>query len=146
MADSNSSTYVSGARSTLRLMWFLDFITQLIAGLLSDPSAQLSTAAKAAYKAALEPHHGWALKHTINAAMNFLPTRQAFFQGLAGPSPPAPQAAGAMPMTAGGGGAGAGYMTPAEIEGKLGAFLSTVEPVRQELWRYYGQLGLTQLP
>lgn len=54
----NSGSYVSGARSTLRLMWFLDFIHALLGGLLADPAASLSTAARAAYRQALEPHHG----------------------------------------------------------------------------------------
>lgn len=80
------------------------------------------------------------MRHTINAAMSFLPTRQAFLQGLAGPSVPTP-APGAVPAAG-----GAGELTPGTVEGKLGTFLSAVEPVRAELWRTFTQLGLTQLP
>lgn len=117
------------------------------------------------------PPAGFVVKHAIGAAMNFLPSRQAFFQGLAGPAaqpgasqpqaaPPqvmAPQPSGGtgMPMEMGGGsGMGGGMqmlqttsaMTPSDVEAKLGVFLASVEPLRAELWRFYGQLGLTNLP
>lgn len=57
-AASNSAAYVSGARSILRLLWLLDFVTALLGGLLQDPSAALPAVARAAYRQTLEPHHG----------------------------------------------------------------------------------------
>jgi hypothetical protein len=75
-----------------------------------------------AYAVALEPHHPWIIKKTILAAMHFLPHRKTFMDSLAAGSP-------------------AGELVP-----KLRDFLQLVERVRQELWRYYKEKGLTDLP
>lgn len=53
-------TYVSGARSLLRLLWFLDFLHSLIGQLLEDRK-ELRECAQVAYDAALAPHHPWIL-------------------------------------------------------------------------------------
>jgi predicted branched-subunit amino acid permease len=37
IANSNNSHYVSGARSLLRLMWFLDYVGTLLGNLLAHP-------------------------------------------------------------------------------------------------------------
>jgi hypothetical protein len=121
------------------------------------PRPSPGQAAKAAYRQALEPHHGWALRHTINAAMSFLPSRVAFFQGLAGPAAPVPgggigqpvqpavAAAGGVSMAAAASASG-GAGSSSSLESQLSSFLGLLEPVRAELWRFYGELGLTNLP
>jgi hypothetical protein len=50
---SNSWSYVSGARSLLRLMWFLDFIHALIGNLINEPAMELGECARKVRPAAL---------------------------------------------------------------------------------------------
>jgi hypothetical protein len=135
VAGTNTRSFVSASRSILRLMWLTDFIFLLLTRLVDAPDAQLSECAREAYKAALEPHHAWAVRTTIGAAMSFLPSREQFLRSLS--QDPLAPAAGGGGDAAGGGG----------IEDKLRAFLTTqLQPVRGELWRFYTEQGLTELP
>jgi len=119
---SNTRAYVSGARSALRMMWFLDFISALINGLLDNPTAELAECTRKAYTAALEHRHTWIVRTAIGSAMYFLPTRTAFLASL-----------------------GSGRPTE-ELEPSLREFVVLVERVRKELWAYYAAHGITDLP
>lgn len=117
----NAGTYVSGARSLLRLMWFLDFLAVLIRLLLED-ALELKECAQKAYDEALAPHHPWVLRTTIGAAMYFLPYKAVFWKNLAGSDD----------LTV--------------VKPKMREFLEEMEPVRAELWRFYNEHKLTGLP
>ncbi len=77
-------SYVSGARSLLRLMWFLDFVYHLLRHLLDNPAATLRDSATVAYDTALAPHHPWLLRKTIAAALMVLPPKATFLKCVAG--------------------------------------------------------------
>lgn len=75
------STFVSASRSVLRLMWFLDFVTTLLRGLLEDGEGKsLSQLARGAYDSALAPHHPWLLRQTVSAGLLMLPSKDAFLE------------------------------------------------------------------
>ncbi len=80
VASRNDWTFVSGSRSLLRLLWFLDFVALLLAHILEQPGAPLKDAASVAYEAALSPHHPWILRKTIHAALHMLPTKETFLK------------------------------------------------------------------
>jgi len=117
--------YVSGARSVLRLMWFLDFLQSLLSQL-SDPACtkELKECAQVAYDHALAPHHPWILRKTIGGAIYFLPHKATFWGNLAT----------------------AGATDAATLQSRLSTFLAAMEPVRVSLWEFYRAHGLTELP
>lgn len=117
-----SGPYVSGSRSLLRLMWFLDFISVLLTTMSSSASKELKECARDAYEAALAPHHPWIVRKTVSAAMFILPKRETFIRNLAAPN------------------------TPESVQPVLAALLAEVEPVRKELWAFYTQHKITDLP
>jgi hypothetical protein len=118
--------YVSGARSVLRLMWFLDFLQSLLAQLADPASAkELKDCAQTAYDTALAPHHPWILRKTIGGAIYFLPHKATFWGNLA---------------------AAGGSADPVAMQARLGTFLEAMEPVRASLWEFYRRHGLTELP
>ena len=121
--NSNTWTYVSGSRTTLRLMWFCDFISLLITHLLEDETVELHDCARRAYVVALEPHHTWVVSTAIHTAIHFLPHRADFMAGLAENS-----------------------SSPEELQERLRVFLGLVTPVREALWKYYRDNNLHELP
>lgn len=120
----NDSKFVSGSRSLLRLMWFLDFLNALISRLLNEgDSKELRLCAQEAYDEALGHHHPWILRKTIGAAMYLLPSKDSFLHTLAGDA-----------------------STPAELRPRLQDFLTTMNPVRLALWAFYDAHGIRDLP
>lgn len=117
----NSSKYVSGARSTLRLMWFLDFLCAFITRLLEDKE-ELRDSASAAYDEALAPHHPWLVRKTVQGAMYFVPHKATFWRNLAGTD------------------------DRSVIVPLMAAALEKMQILRQQLWAYYGEHKLTDLP
>jgi len=120
--ENNKHHFVSGSRSLLRLMWFLDFIYHLMHNLTSQADKELSESAQNAYDTALAPHHPWLLRKTIGAAIYFLPHRAQFLQNLD------PEA------------------TEEVIIKRLLEFLECMNPVRLYLWKHYESLHITDLP
>ena len=120
--NSNTWSYVSGSRTTLRLMWFCDFISLLIGGLLENDTIELGDCARKAYSVALEPHHTWLVKQAIHTALHFLPARRDFLASLAEGS------------------------TPEELKQQLTLFLGLVSPVRESLWAFYRANNIHELP
>lgn len=122
LVQTQPAGYVTGARSLLRLMWFLDFVCTLLAGLLQNPASELRPTASRAYDAALANHHPWLLRKAIGAAMLALPSRATFMRNIS---------------------AGEDMSVLTE---DLGEFVRLLEQVRLELWRFYSVNGLTELP
>ena len=121
-ADSNSWSYVSGARSLLRLMWFLDFVYVLIDNICNTPGIDLSECAKRAYVEALHNRHPWVIRTAIYTAIKFLPTREKFVATLAD-----------------------GEEHDAFIA-RFRCFLLSVDIVRKELWSFYKLNKIDALP
>lgn len=118
--------YVSGARSVLRLMWFLDFLRSLLAQLAdADSAKELRECAQVAYDTALASHHPWILRKTIGGAIYFLPHKATFLANLA---------------------AAGGLADTSSIQARLSAFLECMEPVRLSLWDFYRSHGIADLP
>jgi hypothetical protein len=120
----NAGKYVSGARSLLRLMWFMDFLSVLITHLLED-TKELKEMASDAYDKALGPHHPWLVRSGIHAAMYFCPSKATFWKNLLAESTVA---------------------DPARIKTILASFLEQMEPVRKQLWDFYRANKLDDLP
>ncbi len=126
VAARNDRSYVSAARSLLRLMWLLDFVQDLLRELLTPhadgtPLPSLAGAAGAAYQTALAPHHPWVLRKTVGGALMMLGTsREAFFSYLGG--------------------------SEADMAPRLQAFAAQMLPVRESLWGYFRANGIADLP
>lgn len=146
----DTGAYVSAARSLVRLLWFLDYVSLLLSKLLeaeaaADAAAAAAEAATAAgakpaphkhqkelrecaseaYEAALAPRHPWILRKTIGAAMYLLPSRHSFLESLASSSK---------------------LSGPAELKPQLRAFLDMMEPLRVHLWDFFTSKGIADLP
>jgi hypothetical protein len=64
-------TYISGTRTVLRLLWFLDFMVS-ICNLLLTTKDSFSTCCKKAYDTALGIHHPWYVRSAASMAMSFV--------------------------------------------------------------------------
>eukprot|EP01138_Halocafeteria_seosinensis_P016347 gb/GECG01016678.1/.p1 GENE.gb/GECG01016678.1/~~gb/GECG01016678.1/.p1 ORF type:complete len:249 (+),score=42.21 gb/GECG01016678.1/:1-747(+) len=120
--DIEKSSFHSGSRTLLRMMWFLDFTWKLLTELYDHHDKKLRTCASEAYEFGLAPHHPWMLRKTISAAFYALPYREDFMKHLAG-----------------------GVDDP-EIMNKLHAATSSLQKVRDSLWAFYKKHELTELP
>jgi Glycolipid transfer protein (GLTP) len=116
--------YTSGARSVLRMMWFMDFLGILIRHLLEDVKT-LKESAQDAYSKGLGPHHPWVVRTAISAAMAFCPSKDVFWTNLLKEST---------------------VTDPSRIKVILGEFLAQMEPVREYLWNYYRTRKIDELP
>ena len=61
--------YISGSRTVLRLLWFLDFMVN-ICNLLVTTNDSFSTCCKKAYDVALGIHHPWYVRSAASVAMS----------------------------------------------------------------------------
>lgn len=128
----DSGAYVSGARSLLRLMWFLDFLYCLLTSLVNDAdNREMKAIGQDAYDTALAKHHPWILRKTIGAAFHFLPSKANFMKNLAMAA--TPHGAPCIDVDA-------------VLKPKLRETLEAMAPVRAELWRFYGAHKITDLP
>jgi hypothetical protein len=127
VTERNGRGYISGARSILRLLWFMDFLQVLIGHLtVPHPGMELKAMASDAYDKALAPHHPFLVRKTIGAAMMFCPTEANFWKRIVNETaPPRDEAA---------------------IKGALAAFLVEMAPVREALWAFFKELKLEGLP
>jgi hypothetical protein len=85
-AVNDAKTFVSGSRTLLRLMWFLDFVVVLVGHLHNTPAQSLKETVQRTYEVALAPHHPWLLRKTIGAATLLLPHRDTFVAHIGGPA------------------------------------------------------------
>lgn len=72
----------SGARTLLRLMWALKFIDCLLLNLLPEKDVTLKEAVANAYDRALAEHHAWAIRTSVKAAINVLPSKEHFVKRI----------------------------------------------------------------
>lgn len=76
-------TYISGARTLVRLSWFLEFLYTILKNIL-DTEDPFSSCIKKAYQDVLAPHHPWLIRNSIKVALNLAgqsrsPALKAFF-------------------------------------------------------------------
>ena len=69
--------YTSTARTVLRNMWLLDFVSLLFDNLNKDRTSKLSDVAKDAYSKTLGNHHPWIVRQAAKVAMLGVPSRDA---------------------------------------------------------------------
>ena len=96
-------------------MWMLDYLHILLEDLLKNPSKKMKEASKAAYDAALGPHHPWLIRKTASVAVAAVPTKEEFLQKT-----------------------NCDETALAEIVEKLGI-------LRTSLWGFYKENGIDQL-
>lgn len=75
---------MSGARTTLRLMWFMDFLTVMFQELINDPKLSYPKVCKKAYKTALGPHHELIYRMAAQAGFLVAPGRGVFYEHFCG--------------------------------------------------------------
>ena len=128
MTDKVGGKYTSASRSILRLLWFCDFLQVLLTHLTSgeSPFKTLKEMASDAYDKALAPHHPYLVRKTIGAAMYFCPTEAAFWKRIVEEtSPPRDEAT---------------------VKLQLRQFLVAMAPVRDQLWAFFREHKLENLP
>eukprot|EP00331_Platyophrya_macrostoma_P032096 CAMPEP_0176443614 /NCGR_PEP_ID=MMETSP0127-20121128/22543_1 /TAXON_ID=938130 /ORGANISM="Platyophrya macrostoma, Strain WH" /LENGTH=228 /DNA_ID=CAMNT_0017828907 /DNA_START=92 /DNA_END=778 /DNA_ORIENTATION=- len=76
--DPKYEKYESSARTVLRMLWFTEFLSIMLARLGTDPKKAASDAAKEAYEKALGPHHPFMLRQAAKVAMLAAPGRKTF--------------------------------------------------------------------
>jgi len=115
--------YESTARTVLRLMWFLDFVSSLVGQMETNRKTSVATACKKAYDQALAPHHDWKIRLAAKTAMTFAPGRKTLLAALF------PEG------------------TPEEEQyAEIRKMMELVEPTRKYLWDYFKEHDLTKLP
>jgi len=114
--------YESTARTLLRLMWFFDFVTDLVSNLEAHRKMKVSEACKKAYDAALAPHHPFTIRTAAKTAMTFAPNREKLLELL---------------FPAG--------TSEEEKYSAMQKMLELIEPTRKYLWEYYQQHNMTRL-
>jgi len=116
-------TFTSTARTVLRLMWYLDFESLLIEGLLNNPYASMREICSDAYKHSLAPHHHWPVRQIAKLGMFTLHNRDEFESVVLGPN-----------------------RTLQEKRVMLASILDRLNPLRDTLWDYYKHHNLLNLP
>lgn len=58
--------YCCSSRTILRLMWFIDFVEDMLKGLVERTEDELSTICRESYEKCLGPHHTWIVRTTFS--------------------------------------------------------------------------------
>lgn len=112
----------STARTILRLLWFFDFLKELITNLMTQPSWSLSKACTVAYDSALGPHHPWPVRFAAKLGIKTVPSKQEYMNRLLGNVP---------------------YDKQIEV---FRTMIELSQPLREALWKFYHDNKLTNLP
>jgi Glycolipid transfer protein (GLTP) len=118
----NDKSSPSTARTVLRLLWFFDFLKEIITNVLNNPAQKLSDACSEAYSVALAPHHPWHVRMAAKLGIKTVPSKEEYLNRLIGPMP---------------------------LEKQLDLFRTMLEastPIREKLWQFYNENRLTDLP
>jgi hypothetical protein len=67
--------YSSGARTLVRLGWFLHFMHHMFVGLLTTKDA-FTKIIKKSYEVVLSPHHPWLVRQGASVALSFAPSKR----------------------------------------------------------------------
>jgi hypothetical protein len=118
----HSSRETSTARTVLRLLWFLDFLKEMITCMVRSPDWKLSKCCSHAYETALAPHHPWAVRMAAKLGIKTVPSKSEYLNRLLGNLDPARQMEMMQQMVE--------YSTP----------------MRETLWKFYHENNLTTLP
>ncbi|CDW83219.1 glycolipid transfer protein domain-containing protein 1-like [Stylonychia lemnae] len=114
--DDYRHQFTSTARTVLRNLWLLDFLHHFMTMLHTNRDAKLSACAKHAYSEGLGPHHPWVVRQAAKVAMLACPSRENFLND-----------------------------TKATYE-QIDEFKQTLEQFRGQLWEYYKQKAIIDLP
>jgi hypothetical protein len=66
----------SGARTTVRLTWFLDYMNNILRNLI-ETNDDFTTCIKNSYSKTLGPHHGFIVRNSAKLAMSFAPSKRS---------------------------------------------------------------------
>lgn len=69
--------YTATARTLLRTMWLLDFITMMFKLIVENKDKSLSNIAKESYAHTLGTHHPWVVRQAAKVAMYAIPSKEA---------------------------------------------------------------------
>lgn len=82
--NKNLWKYESGARTALRLLWFMDFLTVMFRELIQNPQFSYPKVVKIAYNEALGPHHELIYRLAAQAGFLVAPGREVFYTNFCG--------------------------------------------------------------
>ena len=68
--------YISGSRSMLRMMWFMNYLIIMFTEIYSKKTAKISDCSSKAYDEALSPNHTFFVRTAARVAMGFCPDRK----------------------------------------------------------------------
>ena len=119
----NSKEYISTARSLLRLLWFMDFLTKVLELVFADPEAHLATLVRHAYELTLAPHHSLGLRTAARIAIRYVPDTNAFMAQMLGEG-----------------------KTWDQYKTQLTQLITRISPLRESLWGFYHDNSLEDLP
>lgn len=73
-------TYASTARTALRDMWLLDYVTLMLKDIRDFPDKTMKEVSKNAYEVALAPHHPWLIRNIASVAVAAVPSKEDFLE------------------------------------------------------------------
>ena len=73
-------TYASTARTALRDMWLLDYLTLMLKDIRDFPEKTMKEVSKNAYEVALAPHHPWLIRNIASVAVAAVPSKEDFLE------------------------------------------------------------------
>lgn len=109
----------------LRLMWFLDFVSNLLRQVHDDRDKGISASCKEAYNIALAPHHPFVVRTAAKIAMAAAPNRKNLLKLLFGDS---------------------NDLTEDQKYKHILEWKESMDKIAKELWTYYKSNNLTELP
>lgn len=80
--DTWEYNYISTARTTLRNLWLMDFLEELMKLINEDKKSSLSHIGKQAYNKGLGPHHPWVVRQAAKVGFLAAPSRDTFIKSL----------------------------------------------------------------
>lgn len=117
-----SKKKASTARTVLRLLWFFDFLREMITFLINQPELSLEKSCRKAYKKALAPHHPWAVRVAAKLGIKTVPRKEEYMSRLCG---------------------NISYDRQIEV---FQSMMNESSAIRETLWKFYIDNRLTDLP
>lgn len=64
--------YACSSRTILRLLWFVDFVIEILKNLCERPNDELSSICRDSYEKCLGPHHTWIVRTTFSVLFIYI--------------------------------------------------------------------------
>ena len=120
--DHKGRDYQCASRSIVRLIWFLDFVYEMVWYMREEPNESLQTAVRYAYNKVLSPRHNALIRNAFKVAVIIVPSKATFIEKISN-----------------------GH-TPQEVDDYWITCENNMKTISNKFWTFFKAEGMDDLP